>query len=493
MSRDHRGERFCDTCACTITNAARVYRGRDYCRRCYKRLFTGKACGTCQRVWRVLKTDPTPLPCPTCAAKDRTCWRCSRPIDKAGMIVEGHAICNACTPHFREEQPCQRCGELTRRPTRAPTHGIHDLICERCYARLTHRTCSRCHRYRPLAANSAEDKPLCADCLPGSETTHPCPSCGIVLPGRGIGRCVPCLNRPRLLAEADVRRLALSHPWCRDLYVAYALWLGEHQAHIPIVAQRFAKHFTFFVRLDAAFETLEEITAESLVAEIPPAEIREYVWPMRFLANHRGIILSRRNKQERCENDRCDAIIERTRDESWADMLQAYATWLTAQETSLLTKRLYLRAAESFCQEARLNGSTAWTTAALIGYLKRHRGHRASLCRFVSYCRDVVGWDVSMPSKAAAGLVEAVVPETIDRLHQALNHITAEGVEVVALSDLQRALGIALGFTQDEMIETSWRFEMSADQGHLVTDQQRILLPSELIPIAAAWDRRRRR
>jgi hypothetical protein len=285
----------------------------------------------------------------------------------------------------------------------------------------------------------------------------------------------------------------LTHPWCRDLYVAYALWLGEHQAHLPIVAQRFAKHFALFQRLDAAFETLEEITAESLVANIPPAETRAYVWPMRFLMNHRGIILSRRTKQERCETDRCEAIVERTRDEPWAGLLHAYATWLTAEETSLLTKRLYLRAAESFCQAAELDSTSAWSAPTLISYLRRHRGHRASLCRFVSYCRDVVGWDVSMPSKAAVGVVEAVNPETVDRLQHALSHTTAKGVEVASVSDLQRALGIALGFTQQELAASTWRFEMSVDQGYLIIDQQRILLPPELIPVAAAWDRRRPR
>ena len=99
--------RTCGACGRPIIKATKVYRGQPLCSTCYARLFKRRPCSRCGKEMRAYVQDAHPV-CDACVRERRTCLRCGKPTPKAGLLVNGKAVCNACAPYFRKPGICSR-------------------------------------------------------------------------------------------------------------------------------------------------------------------------------------------------------------------------------------------------------------------------------------------------------------------------------------------------------------------------------------------------
>lgn len=489
MSTDTKGKRFCDDCGRIITKAVRIDQGREYCQTCYKREFRPQTCSTCQTVSRHHRAHAGPYPCPACIRKKRRCTRCDKAVlKKAAMVLaDGRCVCPSCAPYFRVPASCTTCGALSTRLARLPKYGAHDLICERCQAKLTNRTCSVCRRYRRVVGETADGKPYCAACEPARAETHLCSGCGSILAGSGNGRCRSCLTRTRILQAATLAASALQRDWNQWLLAEYAQWLAKTRADHTNILRHFHAHMAFFERLEASFTYLSDLTATSLLAQFPVAELRRYLLPISFLRERLGLVLTPEAKLEQVEGERITDILMESQREAWGPLITGYREWLTTQAVALRTTRLLLRSAERFCRTQAVTNDAAWKPTAILHFLTRFPGHRAGLYKFVTYVRSTRSWDVAMPKLG----VRTKVPRTIPALATVMERITRRGVDHVPVAQLARALAKALGFTLAAFLQGTWQLQDELGSVVLTRGEERIVVPEVLVPVARAWVRRR--
>lgn len=264
------------------------------------------------------------------------------------VLTDGRCVCPSCVPYFRAAEPCTTCGALSSRLARLPKYGANEPICERCQARLTHRTCSVCRRYRKVAGVTAAGKPHCSACEPTRAQTHLCSGCGATVAGSGNARCRSCQTRTRILHAAGLAAAALQRDWNRWLLGEYAQWLAKTRADHTAILKQFQAHVAFFERLDTTFTYLSDLTANALLAQFPVAQLRRYLLPTRFLRERLGLVLTAEGKLDQAEADRITEIVVGVQREEWAPLITGYRDWLTTQAMNRRTIRLLLRSAERF-------------------------------------------------------------------------------------------------------------------------------------------------
>jgi len=452
VSIDPKFGRFCDECGRTIDAAVRVYQGKDYCRACYQRTFLPVPCSQCgksTRPHRHAEGDPV---CDHCTRSKRTCLRCGKLVFVAGKLVGRSAVCASCAPRFADKQTCGGCGRESMRLTRPLFAGLQEPVCDSCRNKINHATCSGCRRYRPVASTSAGGTPHCADCLPGNEAVHACPSCGSLEKGGGLGHCRSCINRSNVEKDAALVAAEIEALWCRDLWYGYVRESLSPDASSPRLRAQINRAAEFFRALDQRFESMEEVNAKSLVQRLDSRFLRRYLTASRHVVaslNLDGITVAR---GERVEVQRTTNILAESANQSHGPMLRAYAQWLDGIGIAARTARLYLRAAESFCRLATLDGSIPWQPSELVAYLKKTPGNAASLGRFVRYCRKQLGWDVEMPAKTLWRPTASRATRDLRELRIALKTLDARPDASLTTKELARVLSLALGVSAAQLM-----------------------------------------
>lgn len=487
MSYDRKGQRYCDGCGRIIANAHRRYHGDDYCSSCYPRLFVRMPCRLCGELARFHQHVPeSERVCGKCERGRRKCLRCGKPLPRAAMRVAGGAVCTSCAYYFAEKKPCPRCGRPSARLSRAPALGIDEPVCDRCRNRLTHRTCSVCHRYRCVAGTSPDGKPHCAACAPGLAAFHACPACGTRVPGAGHGRCLACLNRERITRETDLQKLALSQDWTRDLYVGFGEWLvAEHPSDRRLLST-LTRHFGFFETVDTGCRSLVEVASGFLLDRFGVAGLRSHALPMRYLGERHGIAIEGAKKADHVERQRIHAIVQQSGKDPWGAVLERYDQWMVQKRVAVRTRRLYLSTAANFCRTEGLDATGRYTSAQVLHFLKRHPGLRANLFRWVAFGREALGCVPDIPPAKR----RKRRPRTARDLALLLSKVEAAGPEHASLAVLERAIAKAFGFSVAAFRGCEWLFEERDKGVWLCCDGERLRVPSALVPAVQAWARR---
>lgn len=483
MGVDRKGGRHCDECGRSMLKAHRIHKGSEYCGTCYKRLFIPKDCAHCTKATRVHRNAIEPPVCRSCLIARRTCLRCRKAVPRAGLIVDGRAVCGACAPYFRDKTPCAHCGQLSSRLSTAPNHGVHEKICDQCRNKLTHRTCSVCGRYRPVVGFTSDDDPYCKACVPESPTSHLCPNCGDTVHGSGSGKCSSCLVRGRIRREAALLSLTLNHDWARDLYVQFAEWLCSRESTSIGLVAAFAAHLPFFERLDVTFANLALVTDKSLLQHFGAAKLREHLLAARFLEEVHVVRIDEADKAESAELNRIAEKLLSTRNESWGTDLKEYVAWLKGTATPTRTIRLYLTAAAKFCAFCK-NNASAFTGEDIHQFLRRHSGSRASLFKWVSFSRSMKGRDVYMPTLTRPA---TTTPRTVPQLAKLLRKINETGVVDAPLELLARTIAKALGYTARKMTSFDWQLSETSEGMFIAIGGEAHHVPPALAPIVQQW------
>lgn len=489
MSTDQHGVRGCDGCyrVCTPKRRIiRIHQGREYCAACYKRLFIRVSCTTCPGTARWHIDSKAPARCPACTRRTRTCLRCGMPAPNAGLVLPIGVVCPSCTIYYQPLRACPRCHRDVPCLSRVPEFGITEPICNGCRARLTHRTCMRCRRYRRVVGVTADEKPYCADCTPGQEVSHPCPGCRASLPGSGTGSCLPCLNLSGLARDAEIHGALLSQDWTRTALRQFASWLVARRPTCTVLQTHFVRHVAFFERIDHLFPTQNSLTGPALLAATSVAELRRHLLVTRFLQEIFHIELAPTAKNDRAEADRIAEKMLTQKLQPWGPLLERYLIWLEETGTAVRTRRLYLRSSELFCAFAKLTPDAAWSPTTLEAFLRRRVGARASLFRFVTFCQIRNGWEVAMPHRPDA-VRQAKPPRTIAQLRALLAAVAnVGGPDQAPTLLLARLLAKTLGFTVARFQSEMWKAQDDKNGMSLVSHEHLLRIPEDLQPHARA-------
>lgn len=443
MSVDPKFGRFCDECGRTIVKAVRVHNGCDYCRACYQRTFLPVPCSSCNASMRVHKRASTNPVCDLCTRSKRTCLRCGKLVLVAGKLIGKSAVCAACTPRFAEKRICPQCSRLSPRLSRPLFAGLQEAVCARCRNQLSHATCAICRRYRRVALTDGEGARHCADCIPGQQVEHPCPSCEKMVKGGGLGRCRECIGSSNLERDAALVAAELEAPWCEELWRAYVEGEKARRSGSPRLRKQVYEGGVFFRALAQSFVSLDAIDATTLSAAFDSKFLRHHLAASNFVLARLNLDGFDERRAERSETQHIANILDGA-DFRFGGLLQPYASWLERVGTTSRTARLYLRAASNFCSMAKVTGKQAWPESAVVLYLKKSPGQAASLGRFVSYCRTELCWEVRMPPKAPRATTSRSARDL-----QSLRHATkaTEGRPESSFTskELARILSLTLG------------------------------------------------
>ena len=489
MSYDRKGQRYCDGCGRLIVKAHRQHHDDDYCSICYPRLFLRCPCRVCGELARFHQNAPyVERVCGTCERAQRKCLRCDKPLPRAAKRVAGGFVCAACVIYFAEKKPCSQCGRLSPRLSRAPGFGVNEPICDRCRNRLTHRTCSVCHRYRPSAGEFPDGRPYCAACAPGISATHVCPACGTTVPGAGQGRCLVCLNKERVTREIRLQELALSKAWTREFYAGFGEWLVKvRPSHRRLLAV-LARHFAFFQALDVVCDSLEEVSGDLLLRCFGVAGLRAHTFPMRYLGACRGIEIGDDEKAAFTELHRMSVILKESQAKSWGMVIVRYGRWLESKKIAVRTRRGYLSAATRFCHAASIKEDGLYTADQIRHFLQRYPGLRASLYSWNSFAAEALGCAVSMP----AARQRRSRPKTVRDLAKLLSRINDSGPDSAPVRILQRTIAKAFGYSVARFGLYKWSTEEQKGKVWLCREGERLPIPGRLVPIVVSWKRRMR-
>lgn len=493
MSIDSKHGRYCDDCGRSILKAHRVFENNDYCSSCYSRIFISKPCVQCGKSARVHRLSHGDVICRTCSQIGRVCLRCEKPIIKAGMISAGRPVCPSCVPYFKAASPCTACGAPSTRLSSMPSAGIYEKVCESCRNKVTHKTCSKCRKYRKSAGFTQEGKPFCQACTPGITLSHPCPDCGTDVPGNGKARCRSCLNWVQIAHETELNTLTLTRNWARVLYRQFANWLFARQGENPNLMKVFRSHHIFFERIDAQLIDLSELSANALLQTFGTAQLRKHLLVTQFLSESCSIELTTLEKAEYSDLERIRTKLLGNKSQPWGKILNDYAGSLERANLPVRTRRLYIATAESFCKFAELS-TTPWPNNSVLLFLRRKPGLRANLSKFVGYCSRAYGWSVTMPPRNTVRANQKTPYKTVTYLQKLLKKISIDGIDKVDRTILVRIIAKALGFPIKVISDLS-EHDFQSDPGKLVlfVAGESVIIPPELKAVAQEFINRSQR
>lgn len=484
MSTDPKFGRYCDECGKLIKNAHKIYNGLEFCGSCYSRLFSKAVCSVCTGPAVAHTRETQPVVCGQCVLLDRSCLRCEKPVRRAGLIINGNAVCPSCVPYFKEEKCCERCGKLTPRLSSMPSAGISAKICDACRNKETHVTCSVCRKYRKAAQAANEGVPVCISCVGSVSLKHDCPGCGRAVPGPGLSRCRPCLTLANVEAELSLTVALFEHAWTRHYWRAFGKWLHERRPDCTVTMKVLRSHQPFFERLDAGFGSSNEVTEQVLVKVFGTQTLRKHLLAAQFLRERLGVTVSAVSKALSAENDRIETILLESKRKPWGALVAHYALHLEGRKLAKRTVRMYLTTATAFCASAKVEASP-WLAGQLEHYLARKSGSRNNISAFVTYCQREMKWDVEMPQKGVSvrPLVDPV--QSVSKLRVLLDKAEATGSEKASLQTVSAILATALGLSQSTIrsLKTD-DFQIAGSAVYIVIGGERITLPLELHPFA---------
>ncbi len=266
----------CDECGDAVEKIHRCYKQRNYCHKCYVRVFKKRDCPSCGKSSRLHKTDQLAV-CQKCET-NRPCILCQRIEYPLGKITAQGPVCNSCSVYFREFQACERCGVASQRLSRISRFEDNLRVCPKCATR-DYQTCQSCRRYRSVEQDAVSGKMLCKKCL--SCPPLQCLTCQQQIPA-GCGKyCESCSWR-RILGNR-IKELVntLVNPSLKGYFEEYMNWLdhevGPHKAALLI-----HKHIQFFEKTNNLWRDQIPDYAP-LLHRLRTSGLRKYELPIRWL------------------------------------------------------------------------------------------------------------------------------------------------------------------------------------------------------------------
>lgn len=290
--------------------------------------------------------------------------------------------CNSCAHHFKQAEPCEKCGELSTRLTRVLDVDPDVRCCPRC-AREGAATCPGCRRHRFLIADP-EGQLRCKSCIDKGESA--CSSCNKMMPaGRG-SECEDCTWERSFERRMRIHVEEFDNVATRDRFSDFCCWLREHMgAHKAAV--KLKRYLAFFSLLDTYSSELPSYV--SLLGHLGADGLRRMKTPMRWLEVRYGVEADETLREEHSEKRRIENMIASVPAGIGAKALTDYKAYLLTKQakgsTTLRSIRLSLRAAKSVLAAASATFEMLPTQKSLSAYLTATPGQQAAAHGFVGY------------------------------------------------------------------------------------------------------------
>lgn len=371
----------CDECGREVPKLTRRRQGHGYCATCYVRVFKRRLCPTCGELARLPRDDRKAV-CRRCET-DKPCARCGSAEYRIGKITPYGPVCNACAPHFREPEPCEDCGNPSRRLTRVKRQGHDRRLCPTC-ATADHGTCSACRRHRLLVI-TPEGKKLCHACHEQGDIT--CPSCGGTMPaGRG-DICEACYWGRTCRKRLTINQAVFTNPEMSRVFVEFGEWLmntvGPKKAALKI-----NHYLMFFLDMEKTWQQVPRYP--QLLNHFGAEGLRRVRLPMRWLHEAKGVEPDPQATRLDSEKRRIRECLSSVPPTSRAgNSLLGYWKQLESRvksgKSSYSSARLALRAAASLLLKTDKTGKRLPTQGDVEDYLDAAPGQAATITGFTNF------------------------------------------------------------------------------------------------------------
>jgi hypothetical protein len=278
--------------------------------------------------------------------------------------------------------------------------------------------------------------------------------------------------------------------WTRSLWNAFVQQMLERNAADPKLSGLIEHSAGFFQALAEKFQSAEEISAQSVAKAFDSRVLRKHLLASRFLADALQIAGLEDEVEAVTEWRRVNDLLARVRGTRWGALLERYAEWMFAREVAVRTARLYLRAAEAFCDAAGASDIAPWAESDAISYLSSSPGHAASLTRFMTFCREWKGWDVRMPPKSLwTRAPSAKTAEEVKRLRKLLKRMSAKETDLLTTREIARVLSLATGVPAARLIRERQAGAVAVDErGSIAVTQDAVISAEQpLYRFARRW------
>ncbi len=373
----------CNECGNRVEKIHRFYKQRNYCYKCYIRVFKKLDCPSCGKSSRLHKTDNLAI-CQHCEIK-YPCIRCQRINYRVGKVTEQGPICNSCSVYFREFQSCERCGIASQRLSRISRFEDNLRVCPKCATR-DYRTCQSCRKYRLVEQDIVSNRMLCKKCL----TYEPlnCLNCEQKIPA-GCGKyCESCSWRRILDNRLKELINTLENSVLKGYFNNYINWLnhevGSHKAALLI-----RKHIHFFEKSSDLWSS-QIPSYSSLLDRLRTRGLRKYELPVRWLITVHQLQIDTQSKNYCSEMDQLRKLTNSCPDFSLsAQIIQEYYEILINKvdlgKTTLRSARLAMKPASALMlivSQSRLDLPTMWHVKH---YISRCPGQASALTGFLNF------------------------------------------------------------------------------------------------------------
>ncbi len=198
---------------------------------------------------------------------------------------------------------------------------------------------------------------------------------------------------------AKLQLARLEQPWVQELWCAFEAWLLRNFS--PYNAWKWMfPNGDAFVEFDERFSSMQDMTTESVLSIGGPEWLRKHGYVSRFLDYAKIVDITDRQRSEWVEQRRIQGILDASREEN-RQILNAFIEYCrSGRGIQSKTLRVYLKAGQTFLQSTKTPIPEV-NEKAVISFLRRHAGHRASLFLFVTFLREA-GYapEATMPRRA---------------------------------------------------------------------------------------------
>ncbi len=278
-----------------------------------------------------------------------------------------------------------------------------------------------------------------------------------------------------------MQRELLGREECRAWLPEFAAWLHERAPKDTALVADFLRHIPFIVRVDTLLDSTPQCTAAWFLANISVSEGRSHLQFMRYLEECRGIELSEEAKLEAAEAERLAEWLKRAKRRPYGAVIAAFAAKIAGAPYRPRTRRQYISTAATFCESAKVSNA-GWTHGAMTAHLAKRPGQRANLGVFVSFCRDVMRWEVpDLP------LPTATVTNTpsVTRFKAMLEKVVATGKEA-PIEEVERVFELAFALRRGGLVGAS-ASRTKAGVLHLTIDGEHLRVPARLRRLVEIW------
>ncbi|MGW8168614.1 MAG: hypothetical protein ACWGHH_01225 [Sulfurovaceae bacterium] len=389
----------CSYCHNKLTNWEYKYKGKQYCRKCYDKLFHLNICDVCGKKRMIYSLLKIPI-CKFCQIKNIPCIRCGKKEYSYGKITKNGPVCKSCAKYYVKPKVCSACHKSTINVSnRKMENGSIRLLCISCYNK-TLPICSHCgYRRKAYTFSCITKKPICKIC--SVQPFKACSICNNIFPSGKGNICQICSARATLDRKSSFMANSLSG-YLSEIFLDFSKWLCNRRG-VLFTATYINNYYPFFMKIDNLCEEFLRLpTYKEIVSASSVAETRSNLLAVTFLDQSKLITIDILIKQECANLDMIDKYLNAFPNSQYQyRLIQSYYMHLCSKLakgiTTIRSIRLSLTPAVKLLQYCNYFNTKKPTSTILNGYLWLYPGQKSAVTGFINFLNDKFYFELKIP------------------------------------------------------------------------------------------------